>query len=227
MVTYASAAEDKQVRREAILEAALALFLEDTRHLPTVAAVATRSKLAKGTIYIYFESKEQIFSSLLIRELRAFIAFVTRYFETSSGPGPEIVAEFVTQYVGHVCDHPSLMWLDSMGYAMLEPNLSDEQALDLKLQFAEALDEAGRAIEVALELPKGEGVDLLVPSFSLTRGLWQIVDIPQAVKDHPKFAGHPFSRMDFGRDLSRALTRYWRGAWDVRRYSGPLDTDGS
>nr|WP_240989601.1 hypothetical protein [Salipiger mangrovisoli] len=52
MITYASAAEDKQARREAILEAALALFLEDTRRLPTVASVATRSKLAKGTIYI-------------------------------------------------------------------------------------------------------------------------------------------------------------------------------
>ncbi|MCT4371824.1 TetR family transcriptional regulator [Yangia mangrovi] len=227
MISYASAAEDKEARREVILEAALALFLEDTRRLPTVAAVASRSKLAKGTIYIYFDSKEQIFASLLIRELRAFIAFVTRYFENARGDGPEIVAEFVAQYVSYVRDHPSLMWLDSMGYAMLEPNLTDAQALDLNLQFAEALEDAGRAMDAVLGLPQGEGVELLIRSFALTRGLWQLVDIPQSVRTNPSFASHPFARMDFGRDLARALTQYWRGAWEMSPRPDAPDAGGS
>ncbi|MCT4371576.1 hypothetical protein CLG85_015120 [Yangia mangrovi] len=65
-------------------------------------------------------------------------------------------------------------------------------------------------------------MDLLFRSFAMTRGLWQVADLPETVRAHPGFAGHPFARVDFGRDLSRALSDYWRGAWEMsRRHAAP------
>lgn len=212
MVRYATAAEDKQARREVILEAALALFLEDTRRLPTVAAVAARSGLAKGTVYLYFDSKEQIFASLLVRDWLHFIGLIADFFDHSAGTQEERLAGFIDFYVAHILEHPELMRLDSIGYAMLEPALSDAALLDLKMQFSDALDGAGRSMEAALNLRAGEGVTLLFRQFAMTRGLWQVADLPQAVRTHPGFAGHPFARVDFGGDLSHALADYWRGA---------------
>src|SRR5512141_2489327 len=53
--------EDKQVRRQAILDAAAAELLEHPERLAAVEEVARRAGLAKGTVYLYFTTKEEIY----------------------------------------------------------------------------------------------------------------------------------------------------------------------
>jgi AcrR family transcriptional regulator len=98
MVRHAHAKEDKEARRDDILGAALALFLKDTRRLPPVAAIAAEAGLAKGTVYIYFETKEQIFASLLYREWDALLAEVALSFAEGSGPSEVLVARFIARF---------------------------------------------------------------------------------------------------------------------------------
>ncbi|AVO38456.1 TetR family transcriptional regulator [Pukyongiella litopenaei] len=223
MVRYATGAEDKAARQQDILTAALDLYLQDTRRLPSVAAIAARAGLAKGTVYLYFDSKEQIFVTLQVREWRAFIDRVNRFFRSAPGTPEQKVAGFIAQLAGHIVANPSLMRLDSMGYALLAPNLSDDRLLEFKLRFAEILENTGHAVEEALALPSGKGVGLLIASFALTRGLWQIADLPATVRSAPDFAPHPFARLELGPDLLRALTDYWRGAW--RAFPAPEAPD--
>ena len=56
--------DDKDRRRREFLDAAHRLFRE-RRDLPPVAEIATLAGLAKGTVYRYFRSKEEIFVALL------------------------------------------------------------------------------------------------------------------------------------------------------------------
>src|SRR5574341_1030071 len=58
-------------RRDAILAAARDLFFEHGIHRTTVDDVATRAEVAKGTVYLYFESKETILAHLLLEGLDA------------------------------------------------------------------------------------------------------------------------------------------------------------
>lgn len=58
-------------RREAILAAARDVFYESGFHRATVDEVAERAEVAKGTVYLYFESKETILSYLLLEGLEA------------------------------------------------------------------------------------------------------------------------------------------------------------
>lgn len=51
---------------QAILEAAYSLFLEQGYHATSMRQIARRSGLALGGIYNHFESKEQIFESVLL-----------------------------------------------------------------------------------------------------------------------------------------------------------------
>src|SRR4051812_34900695 len=53
--------EDKQVRRQAILDAAGAELLQHPQRLAAVEEVARRAGLAKGTVYLYFSTKEEIY----------------------------------------------------------------------------------------------------------------------------------------------------------------------
>lgn len=57
--------EQKADRRRAILDAALRLWQESTYEQFTMGELANRLGVAKGTLYLYFETKEDLFQSLL------------------------------------------------------------------------------------------------------------------------------------------------------------------
>jgi len=51
-------------RREAILEAAATVFGEKGAHAATMAEVAEAADVSKGTVYLYFPSKDDLFLAL-------------------------------------------------------------------------------------------------------------------------------------------------------------------
>src|SRR5438270_6610051 len=81
----AIAVEDKEQRRQAILDAAETLFLEQPDRMANVAEVAETAGLAKGTVYLYFASKEEM---LLALHERHVTGFFTPLMEMLSRPGP-------------------------------------------------------------------------------------------------------------------------------------------
>src|SRR6185436_5575120 len=65
--------EDKQARRQDILDAARALVAEGAPfERIMVADVAERAGIAKGTVYLYFKTKEELLLALLEQLLDAW-----------------------------------------------------------------------------------------------------------------------------------------------------------
>jgi AcrR family transcriptional regulator len=54
-----------EARRAEILEAALSLFSEKGYELCSIDEIAAKAGLAKGTVYIYFKSKEELYKAVL------------------------------------------------------------------------------------------------------------------------------------------------------------------
>ena len=212
MVRYAHASEAKEARREAILAAALTLFLDDTRHLPSVAAIAAMAGLAKGTVYLYFDTKEQIFASLLSKEWSAFLATVEQGFAEAAAPKDMIVARFIDSTVSFLTSHPYFMRLDSLGYGQLEASLLPDGFWAFKDAFNAKLFQTGRSIDYALSLDGGKGVQLLLRSYALIKGLFQALDFPDHIRSDERFGKHPLAGVDFGIEMREALAEYWRGA---------------
>ena len=67
---------EKLVRREQILEAAYQLFHESGFSAATMDQIAERAELAKGTLYLYFKSKEEVYYALLDRGLEILIGLL-------------------------------------------------------------------------------------------------------------------------------------------------------
>jgi AcrR family transcriptional regulator len=67
-VTEASSKREKQKeeRRKQILEAALTIFSQKGFHATNVSDVAAQAGVSQGTIYWYFESKEELFTAALL-----------------------------------------------------------------------------------------------------------------------------------------------------------------
>ena len=212
MVKHAHAKEDKEARRDDILGAALTLFLQDTRRLPAVAAIAAMAGLAKGTVYLYFETKEQIFTALLSREWDALLSSVEASFAEPSVDSAVVVSRFIDRFADFLASHPYFLRLDSLGYGQLEANLPADEYWRFKDAFAEALDDAGRAVDASLSLPTGQGLHLLIRTYALTRGLWQTLDLPKRQKGHAGSGRHPLVQIDFDSELRAAISEYWRGA---------------
>jgi len=66
-------AREKAQRRREILHAARQEFFERGFHTPTVDDVAARAEVSKGTIYLYFVSKEEILAHLLLEGLELLL----------------------------------------------------------------------------------------------------------------------------------------------------------
>lgn len=60
--------KEKENKRNAILKAARKLFFERGFKAVTVDNIAADARLSKGTIYLYFESKEEIYVQILIND---------------------------------------------------------------------------------------------------------------------------------------------------------------
>src|SRR5581483_8081518 len=71
MMTDRSVTTQKQ---DSILDAARAVFSRDGYAASSVEDVAAEAGIAKGTVYLYFKSKEELYLAALLRELRAFAA---------------------------------------------------------------------------------------------------------------------------------------------------------
>jgi TetR/AcrR family transcriptional regulator len=64
---------EKAQRRLDILDAARLEFFEHGFHRPTVDDIAARAEVSKGTIYLYFASKEEILAHLLLEGLELLL----------------------------------------------------------------------------------------------------------------------------------------------------------
>jgi AcrR family transcriptional regulator len=211
MVRYALAAEDKEARRDAILAAARTLFLRDPEKLPSAAAIATEAGLAKGTVYLYFATKEEIFMDLLHVERVAMMTRIREAFAPDGRSVDEKVTAFLAAYVAHVAGQPDILKLESLGYSVLERNIEQDRLRTYKQELGTALVGAGTVVEAALGLTEGEGARVLVHSYALTQGLWQALDIPPDCLAMMGDAALAFTSLDFATELKVSLDRYWRG----------------
>ena len=65
MATKHRREREKAARRETILDAARGVFAEKGLLASTIDEIAARAEVAKGTIYLYFRSKDEMFTALL------------------------------------------------------------------------------------------------------------------------------------------------------------------
>lgn len=212
MKQNAISAQAKAQRRQDFLVAARLLFVQQ-QCLPAVADIAIATGLAKGTVYRYFQSKEQIFLALLSEDfsrlfcqLEGVIAELPQPLATAAGP-------FANAYLKALQQSDSLLPLLALLNAVLEQNLPQPELLAFKQQLAKALDDLGAQLAVRFpELTAVSASQLLLHSYALTLGLYQSTRLPASVLAILQQAGLSQLQRDFATELSAAICNLWQGA---------------
>lgn len=201
---------DKEVRRHAILDAAEALFLDHPDRVASVAEVAETAGLAKGTVYLYFPSKEEMLLALHERHVAAFFHELTTRLEQPAPVDYETVWEIARR---HIVEGPGYLDLTSRCFGLMDREIPLERALQFKVEVGRMLARAGAGLERHFSaLLPGDGVSALCNSYGLMVGLWQLMHPNQrfgeATLQRPEM--RMFHR-DYPAEVDRALRALWAG----------------
>ena len=203
---------EKAARRQSILDAAKVLFLEDTSGLPSVISIARKAGLAKGTVYLYFRTKEEIFLAILTEDYETLMVEVIALLDNPSSPD-ELVNNLISTLIGFLDANPRFMPLASMASSVLEKNVNIEIVGQFKLMLADRINKVDEHFLLAFpHFKKGQCGSLLLHTNALSLGLWQMQSWPDKLK--PLLNEFPFNTVvpDFKKDLTLSLKNLWKGA---------------
>ena len=97
----------KDARPQELLDAALSLFVEKGFAATRSEEVAQRAGVSKGTLYLYFPSKEELLKAVIRQTLSADIAEGARLMATLDGPASHLLTEVLTHWWVTVFNSPS------------------------------------------------------------------------------------------------------------------------
>ena len=159
---------EKAERREAMLAAAGVLLRTTGFEGFSMSALARQAGIAKGTLYLYFETREEVLLALYVETLaawsRALLAGLRR------GTSDEA---FVALFRATSLADPNFLTLRARLESVIEHNVSLERLVEAKREMRELLGELAPQVERALGLGAGSGARLLVSLGALLLGAEQ------------------------------------------------------
>lgn len=199
--------EEQQLRREAILAAAAALFDAEGAQGAGLNAIAAKAGFTKSNLYRYFESREEVLLSLFLDEIAGFAADIEARLAGLDGGVKKIARTAARTFE----EHPRLGALIAILTTVLEQNVSEETVINLKRATAENVTRIGKAIHG--QLPKAKLDDCIWVAAMLgtvVAGMWPSANpgaVATRVLARPEFQHlKPTIERDLER-VARALLR--------------------
>lgn len=194
----------KQQRRQAILDAAWEMYQGTPYEAITIANVAERVGVAKGTFYLYFRTKEELFLALQQEQLNAWFEALDERLQRRDGIfGPDELARLLGD---SVTAQPQFTRLLAILHPIIEQNIDREAARAFKLFLQRRLATSGTLIEQHLpHAVVGSGAELLQWVYALVIGFRHMADpapIVREVLEDPALAG---MLVDFDTGFAAAL----------------------
>ena len=196
--------EDKLAKRHVILAAALQMFKSTSYSEVTMSSVAGKAKLAKGTLFLYFPTKEEMFLALMEEQLIEWFDAVDAELESRADISsvPVISALFANSLKERV-EFARLLAIHS---TVLEQNVSYESILKHKQLILQRLSETGTKLERSLPfLQTGQGAHVILQCQALVVGLWHLTDSSPTARKVIEKEGLTAFKLDFNFEFQNIL----------------------
>ncbi|MCG8672925.1 MAG: TetR/AcrR family transcriptional regulator [Pseudomonadales bacterium] len=209
--------DQKLARKHTLMDAGWTLFKENDGQLPSVAQVVKKAGLAKGTFYLYFKTKEELFLELLSDAVKRFFDNI----KTELSAETIDVDAVIDTFVKHVSEDEALIHLGCMLSGVIEQNTEEEVLLKFKLHMVQMLFEVGAIISAAVETAIEEGkpynpietgvaARLMLRSYAAFVGIAQMVPPPNSPYiDIPELAP---VKLDLQLDTKAIVRALWQDA---------------
>jgi AcrR family transcriptional regulator len=188
-----------EFRCTGILDAARQVFAEKGFNETTMEQIAERTGIAKGTLYLYFRSKRDIYLAALMQGIRSLNEDSRRKVEAALGVREKLRA-FIETRVGYFEQHRDffLIYHSEIGNLRIPPGAHEGPISELYLEQAQILEDVLRKAAAA-----GEIRDLRPDSTAFT-----VCDMTRGVIAQ-RLLG--WSRAELNDDIQHLIGLIWRG----------------
>jgi AcrR family transcriptional regulator len=171
----------KEARPQEILEAALKVFAEKGFAATRMDEIADRARVSKGTIYLYFESKEAVFRALVQETLAKRVSDFAVFVREHQGPVAPLLRELLLR-LGHLVATSEFVVLPKMVIAEAGnfPDLARiyrEEVVERGLNLFGGLLQSGMARGEFRKLPVQHAVRLCLAPMLLA-AIWRTTFAP-------------------------------------------------
>jgi len=202
----ATCPEEKEQRRRLILDAAERLWLDDPERMANIAEIAQAAGLAKGTLYLYFRSKEEL---LLAMHERHNSLFFDSVIQRAGQDDPMAIEDMIGMIRGLLIATPAFLPLATLCHGLMERHISLEIAYAFEERTHAHLDRVVAALQRHFPLLTQA---LMLQSYALILGLWQLLR-PSPLKELMRQRELTCACTDdYLNALDQALRALWRGA---------------
>lgn len=208
----------KEARRADILRVALHRFTLTPYQDLSMAATAEEAGVAKGTLYLYFKSKEEMFLSIYTDQLDGWLDELDRRLAEAGGEAS--IARLVSAIGESLGSRTPLLQLTAILHTVLEQNVDYAAAKRFKTWLKERVLKTGALMEKHLPFLKpGQGARLLMQIDALVIGFQHMAEpsgVMRQVLAEPDMA---LFRVDLEKSLLDSLRTLLMGLAYEAKYS--------
>jgi len=186
--------KEKESRRQAILQAAKGLFFKQGFAATTMTQIATAAELGKGTLYLYFQNKEELYISLLVEGMQLLNEIFQRTVEGVTGWEVKFTA-LGWAYYQYSIDYSEFFQISfQFQHGELTANISDDLYNDCYQEGLKSLRALAGILEEGMaagDIEKRDPMELTVVLWGSLTGLILL----HMAKDHRKFMPVPLKTL--------------------------------
>ena len=207
--------EQKNRRRDTIVACALKLFEIKTFQQISVADVAKCAGIAKGTFFLYFKTKEELFFSIIKREFRSWLDDMDSMFTEKRNLTKDELLALIAKVLNNRYLFAKLIALQ---YTVLEHNVEYSDVLAFKQMMHERLSRTGHILEECSPIiNQGQGFHLLMWMYAMVIGLIQMAEpSPVLQRIYAKERGMSRFQVNFSEEYFTMLGAILDG-WAIAR----------
>ncbi|XOV80085.1 MAG: TetR family transcriptional regulator [Aestuariibacter sp.] len=203
----ARGAKEKEIRRKSILTSAIKLYQQNPAALPTTSMIGKDAGVAKGTLYLYFRSKEEIFLAVLEELHLKWL----QTFHRSGEFDESIMLMLIDNSCGFIEETPLFMQLGAMSASVIEQNVDSKILLTHKNTLAKAMKSAAQSLSKLVgSLSDEDAAALIIRSYAMLLGLWQLSHPTEKINKVLMSPSLQILRPEFSTSARQSLQQLWQ-----------------
>ena len=179
-----------EARKDEILNACAALYETKGFNEITIKDIGAETTLTRTGIYLYFQTKEEIFLALLAKEYDGWVAEMQAVMaEKPTMPRGELAAVLART----LTDHPRLLRLLSMNLYEMEANSRQERLTAFKVSFGASLETVEQMLRKFIpEMSDADRQRFLYAFFPFIYGIYPYTSVTEKQQAAMREAGLPY-----------------------------------
>jgi AcrR family transcriptional regulator len=152
---------EKLARKMEILKAARELFILKGYHQTTLEEIAHHAEFGKGTIYIYFSSKEELFYGIIYQLMDEIVQLASSAISDSPGTAREKLTAYAKKMISHARMNSDLFHLIMREIQNLKSQQKEAQLNQMRKRASQIYEILARPIEAEIQAKKIKSFDPL------------------------------------------------------------------